>query len=85
MPKVTAKLTAEQARAAFPWIVGLSSIVSAERFGDHAVIVNMGKGAHAVLINGKWEGCCPTRKYALAKVARHLEIVANCLSGSVRY
>lgn len=82
--KATAKLTADEARAAFPWIVGQSSIVSAERFGDHAAIVNMGRAAHAVIVNDKWEGCCPTRKYALAHVARHLEIVAKYLSGTVR-
>jgi hypothetical protein len=84
MPKVTAKLTAEQAREMFPWIVGQAHIVSAERFGDHAAIVNMGRGAHAVIVNGRWEGCSPTRKYALANVARHLELVAKHLSGSVR-
>lgn len=82
--KITAKLTADEARAAFPWIVGQDHIASAERYGDHAAIVNMGKGAHAVIINGKWEGCSPTRKYALANVKRHLEIVAKHLSGSVR-
>lgn len=85
MPKVTAKLNAEQAREMFPWIVGQQHIVSAEQFGDHAVIVNMGRGAHAVIINGKWEGCSPTRKYALANVARHLEIVAKYLNPSTRF
>jgi hypothetical protein len=85
MPKVTAKLDAAQARAAFPWIVGQSHIVSAERYGGHCAIVNMGRGAHAVIVNGNWLGCCPTRAYALKRVAQELEIVAKYLSGAVRY
>jgi hypothetical protein len=56
MLKVTAKLNAAEARNAYPWIVGQSHIVGAEQYG-----------AHAVIINGKWVGCCPTRGYALAK------------------
>lgn len=82
--KITAKLTADEARAAFPWIVGQTHIMGAKRYGDHAAIVNMGKGAHAVIINGKWEGCSPTAKYAEANVKRRLEIVAKHLSGTVR-
>lgn len=84
MAKVTKKLTAEQAREMFPWVVGQSHIVGADIFGDHAVILNMGRGAHAVIVNGKWEGCCPTRAYAMKRVDGELAIVAKHLSGSVR-
>ncbi len=85
MPKVTAKLTADQARAMFPWIVGQSHIVSAEQFGDHAAVVNMGRGAHAVIVNGKWVGHCPTRAYALKRVEGELALVAKYLNPSTRF
>lgn len=84
MAKVTAKLDATQAQAKFPWIVGQAHIVGADLFGDHAAIVNMGRGAHAVIINGKWEGCSPTRAYAMKRVDGELAIVAKHLSGTVR-
>lgn len=84
MATITKKLTADEARAMFPWIVGQSHIVSAQLFGDHAAIVNMGRGAHAVIINGKWEGCSPTAKYARANVDRHLAVVAKHLSAETR-
>lgn len=85
MAKVTKVLTADEARAAFPWIVGLAHITGAEHFGDHATIVGMGRGAHAIIINGKWEGCCPTRKYAMKRVDQELAIVAKHLSPFTRY
>ncbi len=83
--KPTKILTADETRAMFPWIVGQQHIAGAQCFGDHAAIVNMGRGAHAVIVNGKWEGCSPTFAYARKNVARHLEIVAKHLSGSVRF
>ena len=84
MAKVTARLTATEAREAFPNIKGLDQIVSAERFGDHLAIVNMGRGAHAVMLNGNWEGCCPSRKFAMALVDKLADVVARHLSGTVR-
>lgn len=84
MAKVTAKLDTVQARAAFPNIKGLDHVVSAERFGDHLAIVNMGRGAHAVILNGNWEGCCPSRKFAMALVDKLAAVVAKHLSASVR-
>lgn len=84
MAKVTSKLTAEQARDKFPNVVGASHIVGAECFGDHVAILDMGRGAKAVMVNGKWEACCPSRKFAMAQVEHHLAMVAKHLSPSVR-
>lgn len=84
MLKVTAKLTAEQAREMFPWVRRQRHIVSAEQFGAHAAIINMGRGVHAVIVNGCWEGYCQTREDALSVVAWRLEIAARHLSNTVR-
>ena len=84
MSKPTAKLTAEQARDKFPKIVPAHAVASAELFGDHVAIVSMGRGAHVVMFNGNWSGCCPTRKHALRLADQFVAEVTRRLSGSVR-
>lgn len=84
MAKITARLNAEQARDKFPDVVGAGYIQGAELFGDHVAILDMGRGAKAVMVNGKWEACCPSRKFAMLQVETQLRIVARHLSGEIR-
>ena len=84
MAKVTAKLNAEQARAKFPSVKGQSSIAGAKMFGDHVALLDMGRGAKAVIVNGNWVCCCPSEKFAMVQVERALAVNARHLSGEVR-
>lgn len=85
MAKVTAKLDAAQAQAKFPDVKGLAYIRGAKLFGDHVALLDMGRGAKAVMVNGKWDCCCPSEKFAMVQVETALRIVAKHLSGTVRF
>jgi hypothetical protein len=82
MAKVTAKLNAAQATEKFSNIKG--TIMGAKLFGDHVALLDMGRGAKAVIINGNMDCCCPNATMAMVQVERALRIVAKHLSGTVR-
>lgn len=61
-------LTASEARAAFPTIVG--DILGAEVFGDGTAIVQQGTRAYAAIVDGSdYIACCPTRGLAARAIA----------------
>ena len=84
MAKVTAKLNADQAREKFPNVKGQAHIQGAKLFGDHVALLDMGRGAKAVIVNGNWNCCCPSEKFAMVQIEAQLRIVAKHLSGTVR-
>lgn len=59
------KLDGNQARARFPFVVG--PVLGAEIY-ELGAIVLQGRGAWAVIVDDKYEGCCPNRQYALARI-----------------
>lgn len=84
MAKVTARLNADEARAKFPNAKGQAHIAGAKLFGDHVALLDMGRGAKAVIVNGNWDCCCPSEKFAMIQVEVALRVVARHLDGSVR-
>ena len=72
--QVLQTLDSQATRAMFPNIKG--PVEMCEIFDNNVTIVRMAFNAWAVMVDGQWRGCCPSRRHACKFALTFTEVAA---------